>query len=137
MEGVGKFYAHLFYRLSQWAKSIADDGLHEWKALLAICVMECYLVLNIPFIAEVLLHRPILTGNQWIMALPLAIGLVGANYLALIHNGRWKRYESEFKSYSGRTNLIGSLIILGAMVVVLASLIVTFYAMSQLQWRQA
>ena len=58
------------------------------------------------------------------------------NYIAFVRTDVWKDYVKEFDQLSKRKNRIGSWIVLGGVLFVIANLVVAFYLMSQIDWSQ-
>jgi hypothetical protein len=127
-------YAYAFFRLRNCARALSNDGLHDWKALLVISVVQIYVLLDAAFLSEVILRRRLFPSNWSVVVVPLAFGLVAANYFALLYEERWRRYEDEFRSYSAKARRVGAIVIIAVIVLVLLSLVVTFYAMSRVEW---
>jgi len=96
----GEFYAFSFFKIRGWALALADDGLHDWKALLALAVAQGYVTYGAIFFLEGSTGASILPTRPWVMALPLSISIFAVNYLALLHRERWRRYERAFRQYS-------------------------------------
>lgn len=129
-----KAYYYLYYKLYKFAVSISDDAINEWKPLITILVLE------VLFIAQVLVWYSIITKNVLVVNNPLMtffppVATIGvANYLYFLHGDKWKRYVDEFKDFDKRKRLLGSGVIISVIVFIVLSLIVGFYQLSKIDW---
>jgi len=120
-----KFYFYFFYRLRSWFKAMADDGLHDWKALLVVSFLLGAIVYSTANLSGELTDRFLLGPGSLLGPAPLAIGLGLLNYFLLLHKPRWRRYENEFNGHTTTQRRIGAIVVALAICGVAALFIVS------------
>lgn len=118
-----KPYVYVFYVLRSWFKAMADDNLHDWKALVVLCFFQGAAIVSVETIVEELVGTYLFSNNLLFGAAPLAIALGLLNYFFLLHDDRWRKFERCFRGYSMTMRRIGTLSVVLAMIAV-ASLFV-------------
>lgn len=116
-------YAFAFYKIRGWAKAFADDNLHDWKAILALGVLQGFVVYGTISFIEGTIGITVLPKVRGLLALPLAITIFGFNYYLLMHREIWRKYERTFRSYSPLKNRI---LVVALLLVIVATLVFGF-----------
>jgi hypothetical protein len=97
---------------------MADDNLHDWKALLVFCFFQGAAILSVEILVEELVDKFLFSNSLLLGAGPLAIALGLLNYFFLLHNDRWRHFERSFREYSKCRRRIGTIsVILGMLAV--------------------
>ncbi|WP_343622713.1 hypothetical protein [Flavobacterium lindanitolerans] len=110
--------------------------LSDWKAGIAIIVLEIWICVSLISYFSVITKRATeLTISSPIVFLPL-IFIIALNYFAFVYTDIWKEYVAEFDQLPKKKNRIGSWIVFGVVLFVIANLIFSFYLMSQIDWSQ-
>lgn len=123
--------AHIYmgWRIANFAKILSDDGLHAWKASLAISVLGFFLIFSIFLNVVVVFELHIPLEEPLFILIPLAVVDIIFSYFTFIR--RWRVYEDEFNTYTRAQHRLYGWIIVGIVLFVLASLIGSFYLLSQ------
>jgi hypothetical protein len=93
-----KFIYYLFYRIYSLYAKIHDDSLREFKPLITIIFFEGLLLYGCLSCYSIITQ----TNNYFteINEVLFIAALLIINYLIFIKNGKWKKYLSEFESYT-------------------------------------
>lgn len=135
MEKTKNAYYLLFYTLYRLFKSLSEDGWEAWKALIVISGLQGLLIVEFYTWCDIIFKNNNLEfSSPRIVITLLAIVITVFNYYALLHHGRWKKYEEEFKHYSDEKNKVINLSVFLFIIIVLGSLIFAFYQMSLIDW---
>jgi len=133
---IKKTYYYLYYKLYNFAVSISDDAINEWKPLVTILVLQVLLIAEI-FIWYSIATKKILTiANPLTILLPIIAAIGIANYIFFLHGDKWKNYIAEFKQYDKRKKSVGGIVVFLVIALVLVSVIFSFYRLSQIDWQQ-
>lgn len=133
---IKKTYYYLYYKLYNFAVSISDDAINEWKPLVTILVLQVLLIAEI-FIWYSIATKKILTiANPLTILLPIVAAIGIANYIFFLHGDKWKNYIAEFKQYDKRKKSVGGIVVFLVIALVLVSVIFSFYRLSQIDWQQ-
>ncbi len=130
-----RLYYLLFYKLYCFGKSINEEGWEHWKALVAITVLQVILIIEL-LVWWTIITKIGLTIPKYSFAIPLGLAITIINYYALLHHDRWKKYAEEFKKHSKRKSIIISWLVFLFVLLILSSLIFSFYKMSQVDWKK-
>lgn len=131
-----KAYYYLYYKLYNFAVSISDDAINEWKPLVTIGVLQIMIIVEI-FVWYSILTKKILTlTNPLASILPIVAVIGVANYFFFLHRNRWKNYIAEFKQYDKKKKSVGGIVVFLIISLVLASVIFSFYRLSQIDWKR-
>lgn len=95
---------------------MADDNLHDWKALLILSFLQCVLIYSVGILVEELVGKFLLSNDVLFGAGPLSITVGLLNYLFLLHNDRWRRFEGSFRSYSRTRRRVSAFLIALGMI---------------------
>lgn len=129
-------YYYLFYKFYRMSEAAPSRWLSDWKAGIAIIVLEIWICLSLISYFSVITKRATeLTISNPIVFLPLIV-IIGLNYFAFVYTDIWKEYVAEFDQLPKKKNRIGSWIVFGVVLFVVANLIFSFYLMSQIDWSQ-
>lgn len=136
MEKLKRAYYYLFYKLYKFSEAAPSRWLSDWKAGVVIFVLEIWILLSIGVYYAVATKTVVeLSIFKPIVFIPFLMLMV-LNYYTFIHTDVWKDYVKEFDQLPKRTNRIGSWIVFGVVVLVIANLVFAFYLMSQVDWSQ-
>ncbi len=129
-------YYYLFYKFYRMSEAAPSRWLSDWKAGIAIIVLEIWICVSLISYFSVITKRATeLTISSPIVFLPL-IFIIALNYFAFVYTDIWKEYVAEFDQLPKKKNRIGSWIVFGVVLFVIANLIFSFYLMSQIDWSQ-
>lgn len=131
-----KAYYYLYYKLYNFAVSISDDVLNEWKPLFTILILEILLLAEVLVWYSVLTKRIVVINNPLLTLLPVVAAIGIGNYFFFLHNDKWKNYIKEFKDYDKKKRHAGGLLVFVIIVLIVASVVFSFYRLSQIDWKQ-
>lgn len=110
--------------------------MSDWKAGIAIIALEIWLLTSLVIYYKVLFNRYFHLGeSNWDVIISVII-IVIPNYLLFVHTDKWKDYVKEFDRLPKKKNRLGSWIVFGIVLFVIANLIFSFYLMSRIDWSQ-
>lgn len=133
---IKKAYYYLYYKLYRFAVSISDDAINEWKPLVTILILEVLLIAEIFIWYSVATKKIFVVSNPLTSFLPV-VAIIGiANYIFFLHKNRWRNYVDEFKSYDKKKKSFGGLIVFLIIALIVASVVLAFYQLSQIDWKQ-
>jgi len=133
---IKKAYYYLYYKLYNFAVSISDDAINEWKPLVTIGILQVMIIAEI-FVWYSILTKKILTLANPLTSILLIVAVIGlSNYFFFLHRNKWKGYIAEFKQYGKRKKKIGGIIVFLLIASVVASVIFSFYRLSQIDWQR-
>jgi hypothetical protein len=133
---IKKAYYYLYYKLYRFAVSISDDAINEWKPLVTILILEVLLIAEIFIWYSVATKKIFVVSNPLTSFLPV-VAIIGiANYIFFLHKNRWRNYVDEFKSYDKKRKSFGGLIVFLVIALLVASVMLAFYQLSQIDWKQ-
>ncbi len=133
--GIKKAYYYLYYKLYNFAVSISDDAINEWKPLVTILILQVLLIAEIFVWYSIATKKIFVITNPLISFLPIVAAIGIANYIFILHGDKWKNYVDEFKQYDRRKKSVGGIIVFLVIILVLASVIFSFYRLSQISWQ--
>jgi succinate dehydrogenase hydrophobic anchor subunit len=129
-------YYYLFYKFYKMSEAAPSRWLSDWKAGIAIIVLELFLISSLFIYYKVFVNRYVHLGeSNWDVIISVLVVII-PNYFAFVHTDVWKEYIKEFDQLPKRKNRIGSWIVFGVVLFVIANLIFSFYLMSQIDWSQ-
>ncbi len=133
---IKKAYYYLYYKLYNFAVSISDDAINQWKPLVTIIVLQGLLIAEIFIWYTITTKRIFSITNPLTFFLPI-VGVIGiANYIFFLHGDKWKKYIAEFEIYDKRKKSIGGIVVFLLIALVLVSVVFSFYRLSQIKWEQ-
>jgi cytochrome b subunit of formate dehydrogenase len=133
---MGRVYYFIFYCIYRFFESISRDNLSDWKAGLVIEILEISLLVTIIGQLEIIKKISIVTPvKSSYLILPVVL-LAFINYWTFLKKKGWKRYESEFQSYSRPQKVIFSTAVILIILLIVTGLIFTFYQYSQIDWKR-
>jgi hypothetical protein len=124
---VAKRFAFAFYQLRTLFKALYDDGFSDFKALVILLMIECFVMVDVGGLASILVGRlllPTTTSMMLITYLPILLAFSIANYELLLKDQRWAKFKGEFDSYSTRTQIVGWIVVIGFIALSLGELAV-------------
>lgn len=108
--------------------------LSNWKAGLCIIALELFLIASLFIYYKVFFNKYVHLGeSNWDVIISVLVVVI-PNYFAFVHTDIWKDYVKEFDQLPKRRNRIGSWIVFGIVLFVIANLIFSFYLMSKIDW---
>lgn len=133
---IKKAYYYLYYKLYRFAVSISDDAINEWKPLVTILILEVFLIAEIFIWYSVATKKIFVVSNPLTSFLPV-VAIIGiANYIFFLHKNRWRNYVDEFESYDKKKKSFGGLIVFLIIALIAASVVLAFYQLSKIDWKQ-
>jgi len=108
----------------------------EWKASLIMDVLVGCIIFSIGLGYEIVTKK-----ESMIFASKTSIGIIiftlsAFNYLVFNHNDTWKIIVKEFDKWPKKKNFIGGIIAWSVMFLIFGSVILMFYLMSQINWKE-
>jgi uncharacterized protein YjeT (DUF2065 family) len=135
---VKKAYYYLYYklyRLFEWTAT--SPWWSEWKALAVIDLLGFMIAFSFLTYYNIFVDRNLIVGHGPVKVISLAVfilGIVLPNFLIFTYRDQWKNIAAKFDQLPKLKNRIGSLIVFGVIVLILANLIYSFYLDSQVDW---
>ncbi len=129
-------YYYFYYKLYKFAILISDDALNEWKPLTSILVLQVLLLIEIIVWYSVITKRIFVINYPLITFLPIVAALGIKNYLFFLNKNKWKNYIDGFEKYDKKKKYLGGIIVLFIVAGIIASVILAFYYLSQIDWEQ-
>ncbi len=130
---IKKAYYYLFYRLYKVTKRGAIKSLSKFYAGIAIAALEFWLALSVYIYYTIFINRYAKLPKNSVIVMSLILLLI--DYLAFIHNDKWKDYMAEFDNWPKKKNIRGGIIAWGIIIFIIANLIFSFYLMSLINWK--
>lgn len=136
MKKFKKIYYYIFYKFYKFSEAAPSHWLSDWKAGVAIIVLEIWGLFSIMNYYNVFIDRYFHFNitNPIIVIPGILVFLI--NYLSFIHTDVWKEYAKEFDKLPKKKNIIGSWIVFGITLFILANVFFSFYLMSRIDWSQ-
>jgi hypothetical protein len=128
-----KFYYYLYYNFYCFFINISDDYLNSIKPVVIITALEAALLI------DAFVWYNILFKNKDDVVWPyflIGIFLSLFNNRFFLHNNKYKNYFKEFKNYSKRIKIIGGWITFLIVILIIVSVIFSFYQMSLINWKK-
>ena len=127
-----EIYQYFYYKLYK----LFEDWWSEWKAILSLCVLKCFIIISVAVYYEVITKK-----NAIIFTSKLSISLVAiiiflVNYFIFMYKDKWRVIINKFDNLPKRTNSIGDWIVYCIVILIIVNLIFAFYLMSQIDWKQ-
>jgi hypothetical protein len=105
---------------------LSGDVLAEFKAGVVLCCAEMLMLMAILGSLSILTgHRlPPLNSTITVVGLAISVAVVAANFYLLRYPNSWTRYKPEFESYTRETRVVGSLGIVGVILLIFIAFLV-------------
>lgn len=129
-------YYYVFYKLYKMSEAAPSKWLSDWKASLAIDVLLFFFLFSVTIYYKIFVNRYFSLDNKFGVGIIYVLFIVIPNYFIFHHKDQWKDIVAEFDQLPKKKNLIGSWIVFGVVLLVIANLIFSFYLMSQIDWSQ-
>ena len=133
---IKKAYYYLYYKLYNFAVSISDDAINEWKPLVTILILQVLLIAEIFIWYSIATKKILIITNPLTSFLPIVAAIGIANYIFFLHGDKWKNYIAEFKQYDKRKKSAGGIVVFLVIALILVSVIFSFHRLSQIDWLQ-
>jgi uncharacterized membrane protein YukC len=134
MEKIKRAYYYLFYKFYKMSEAAPSRWMSDWKAGIVIIALEIFLLYSLVNYYNVFVDKFFDFGKGSVISTVLIVCLL--NYLLFVHTDKWKDYVKEFDQLPKKKNRIGSWIVFGIVLFVVANLIFSFYLMSKIDWSQ-
>lgn len=135
--GITKAYGYFFYKFYKfWEAASTPRFWSDWKAGLTLDVVEMFLGLSAICYYSVFTEDEIDPENNLYIVLFFIVLIVVPNYFIFNHRDQWKAMVREFDQWPKKKNEIGTMIVGGVVLTVIANLILAFYLMSQIDWQR-
>lgn len=118
-----KYYYYLFYKLFKFSEASPSKWLSDWKASLAIDVLELFILVSLIYYFDIPL------GNGIPFYLIFIFGISIPNYFIFHHKNQWKNIIIEFDKFSVKKNKIGGVIVWSFIFLIILNLIFSFWYM--------
>jgi hypothetical protein len=131
---IKKLYYYFFYKIYkaiQYTSAPFGEFLTNFKAGLVMIALEIWSVFFIGIYYSLITDTKIeLFISMPIIYIPL-ITIIGFNYYSLNYLTIWKSYYKEFEQLPKRKNIMGSWVVFGIVLFIIANLIFSFYCLDQ------
>ena len=125
-------YDYCFYKLYKSFEAAPSQWLSDWKASFSLIVVEIWVSLSVLNFVTVFLPKIRITDRFLVIAsLILVVCLAVIKYFTFEHQDRWKTIVKEFDKIPKRKNRIGTVVVWGAIFLVLTNMILSFYLLSR------
>lgn len=134
-EGYYYFFYKMYKAIDYTSKAMGGRFWTDFKAGVVMIVLEIWFLFSIgAYYAAITKTSIELKLNMPIIYVPLLV-IIGFNYLMFVHTPKWKEYNREFDQWPKRKNRIGTWIVLGIILFIVANVIFSFYLMSRIDWQ--
>ena len=120
-----RMHAYSFYVTRSTFKSLSNDGLEDWKALLVITVAMLFAALDgVAAVSIALQHRVLLPDAKQsfrMLWVTVTASVTVINYYTLVNRRRWSTFEREFQHRSKTTRLLGGFVVWASMILIAAA----------------
>lgn len=131
-----KAYYYLFYKLYKVAMTGAIKSLSGFYASAGLLALEIWFLFSLYNYYAVYFNRyASLELNSVKVIVPLIV-LVAINYFTISYRDIGKKHIEEFEQWPKKRNTIGSIIVSAIVLLVIGSLVFSFYLMSKVDWKQ-
>lgn len=123
-KGIYYLFFYTFYRLD-----LVGSGreYNKWKALLAISVLQYFLLAIGDLWWAMATGKSRLLGSPKYVLAAIALCTILLNYRVLLHRDQWEAYEEKFRRYSSRGRRIRTALALLFMALTVAMLFYSFH----------
>ena len=120
-------YHYLFYKLYKFSEAAPSRWMSDWKAELAIDVLELFLVFTVFDFYTIYTKKIVNLENTGLCAL-LYISIIALpNYFIFHHKDQWKHYVQEFDKWPKSKNRIGTLIVWSIIILIITTFFISLY----------
>lgn len=131
-----KAYYYLFYKLYKvWDTISVPKFMSDWKAELSIDILEIFLGLSGIVYYTIATKKWIDFGDKKYLILIYILFIALPNYVIFHHKDKWKQIVHEFDKWPERKHKIGAIIAWTVVTLVVTNLFLSFYLMSQVDWK--
>jgi len=132
-----KAYKYLFYKLFKfWEFVSVPKFWSDIKAAISIDVLIFFTILSLIIYYNIFIDPYFnLDKNKYVVLL-FILAICGPNYYIFHRDDKWKRIVYDFDRLSSKKNKVGSIIVLMVILLIIGNLILAFYLMSQVNWKQ-
>ena len=132
---IKKAYYYLFYKMYKFSEAAPSRWLSDWKAELAIDILEGLLSFSLFVYYTVHIDRHFKMPENY-KIIGLYIIIIGLpNYFIFHHRDQWKGYVHKFDLLPKWKNRLGGWIIFVVVLLIISNLVFAFYEMSQIDWK--
>lgn len=132
-----KGYYYIFYKLYKfWEYVSIPKFLSDLKAGICIASLEAMFFFSFIVYYTVITKNSItLSFKKPIIYIPTIL-IILLNYFSFVHTNQWKTYNREFDKLSKDRNRLGSWIVFGVILLIIANIVFAFYLDSKIDWNQ-
>ena len=130
-----KLYYYLYYKLYKLSEAAPSRWLSDWKAELAIDILEGFFIFSLLTYYTVFVNRHFQIPNSFIIIMFYILTIALPNYFIFHRRDQWKSIVHEFDKIPKNKNRIGGWIVFIIILLVIANLVFAFYQMSQINWK--
>lgn len=132
MVSIKRAYDYFFYKLYKSFEGAPSKWLSDWKASFFLMVIEIWVGLSMLNYFSVLFPRINLTDKfLTVISVSIVIVLATIKYYSFEHQDRWQSVVKTFDELPKYRNRIGTYIVWGIVLLILANLIFSFYLLSK------
>ncbi|MBO6185169.1 MAG: hypothetical protein J6O88_10885 [Chryseobacterium sp.] len=131
-----KAYYYLFYKLYKNYERGPSVWMSDWKASFSLDVLIYFLVMFLFIYYNIFINRYANLSKSNIEVYILVISVSLLNYFIFHHRNQWKKIIVEFDQLPKKKNILGSWVVFGVVLFIVANLIFSFYLMSKIDWSQ-
>ena len=113
----------------------AIKSLSSFYAGVAIMVLEIWLLLSMFIYYNVFVNRYASIEFKSVKVIIPLLTIIAVNYLAFNRTDKWRAYVQEFDQLPKDKNAKGTWIVIGVSGAIMLSLVISFYLMSQIDWK--
>ncbi|MCL8537392.1 hypothetical protein M9991_11025 [Chryseobacterium gallinarum] len=129
MKSIKQGYYYLFYRLYKMSEVAPSKWLSDWKASMALGVLEIWFVISILIYYKVFINSSVdIIGTKFVWILMVTI-LIIIDYFVFHHQDRWRKIINDFDQLSSKKNRIYSIIAWGVILFIIINTIFSFYCL--------
>ncbi|MGN7758995.1 hypothetical protein ACTJIV_16100 [Chryseobacterium sp. 22532] len=129
MKSIKQGYYYLFYRLYKMSEAAPSKWLSDWKASMALGVLEIWFVISILIYYKVFSNSSVDILGTNIFWFLMVIILMIIDYFVFHHKNQWKNIVANFDQLSSKKNRIYSIIAWAVILLVVINMIFSYYCL--------
>lgn len=129
-------YAYLFFFFYNHINSFKNNILVQWKAVLMVAMMECFLIISIITYYLDISKITVAEDFNKLYLLLFAIPLVGLKLWFFERNENWRKYLAEFEAWPEKNRKRWDWVMRLLIVFIVGNLVLSYYIMSEIDWSQ-
>ncbi len=138
MKFIKKGYYYFFYKIYNSIEYTSELSggkfLSTFKTSIVMIALEFWFAISILNYYNIFINRNLHFSKTVYIGIALILSLI--SYITIDYNDTWKRYKKEFDDLPDSKSKIGTVIVFGIIIFVIANFIYSLYLMSQIDWSQ-